>query len=49
MFPGSIVNNVKTNQDNNDAPTTITYEYNADNYPFKKTDGYVRTYEHKRL
>ena len=49
MFPGSMVNNVKTNQYNNDAPTTNTYEYNADNYPVKRTSDYVKTYEYKRL
>ena len=49
MFPRSAVNNIKTDQYNNDAPEVFVYEYNIDNYPVKRTSGYVRTYEYKRL
>ena len=50
MFPGSIVNNIKTDQYNTDTPSTYIYEYNADNYPVKRTNGNsVRSYEYQRL
>ena len=48
MFPSS-VNNIQTEQYNNNGASANTYEYNADNYPVKRTSGYVRTYEYKRL
>ena len=50
IFPESVVNNIKTEQYDDDTPKTSTFEYNADNYPVKRTDGNsVRTYEYKRL
>lgn len=48
LFPRS-VNNVKTTQYNGGAIGSSQYEYNADDYPIKRTDSYTRTYEYKRL
>ena len=48
LFPVS-VNNIKTSQYNGGAIGSSQYEYNADDYPTKRTDSYTRTYEYKRL
>lgn len=48
IFPGSI-NNIKSNQYDNGTSEVYMYEYNADNYPVKRTGYDVRTYEYQRL
>lgn len=47
-FPAS-VNNIKTTQYNGGEIGSSQYEYNADDYPTKRTDSYTRLYEYKRL
>jgi hypothetical protein len=48
LFPTS-AHNQKSYQANSGSVATSSYNYNADNYPVKRTDSFTRTYEYKRL
>jgi hypothetical protein len=48
LFPNS-VNNIKSDNYDNEGGEVYTYEYNADNYPVKRTGYDVRTYVYQRL
>ena len=48
-FPFTYINNIETQQYNNESVYTYTYEYNQDNYPTKVIGNYTTTYEYTRL